>query len=98
MAEGGSLYEAVLAQLAGAGAGAAGGPPQPPARAAASVVPWRRRPRGGIEVFWVLRSQSLPFMGGWHAFPGGGLARSDAAVEVAGEPDGVRPGSFTAPD
>ena len=32
------------------------------------------------------RSESLPFMGGWHAFPGGGLSRSDAGLPVSGEP------------
>jgi ribonuclease/clavin/mitogillin len=98
MAESGNLYEAVLARLAGGSGQGPGGPARPPARAAAAVVPWRRRPRGGIEVFWVLRSEALPFMGGWHAFPGGGLARGDAAVEVAGEPRGVDAGSFTPPD
>src|ERR1700676_1424754 len=36
----------------------------------------------GIEVFWVKRGEALPFMGGWHAFPGGGLSRSDAEIAV----------------
>ncbi len=44
---------------------------------------------GGIEVFWIQRAESLPFMGGWHAFPGGALSRSDAAVPVTGEPAGA---------
>jgi endoribonuclease LACTB2 len=79
-AGGGNLYEAVLAGLAGAAAAAA--PGLPPARSSASVVPWRRSAAGGIEVFWVKRGESLPFMGGWHAFPGGGLSRSDAEIAV----------------
>jgi glyoxylase-like metal-dependent hydrolase (beta-lactamase superfamily II) len=36
----------------------------------------------GIEVFWVKRAEALAFMGGWHAFPGGGLSRSDAEITV----------------
>ena len=32
------------------------------------------------------RAEALAFMGGWHAFPGGGLSRSDAAVPVSGQP------------
>ena len=90
-AVGGNLYEAVLAGLAGAAAVAE--PGLPPARSSAAVVPWRRsaaggraggggRGAGGIEVFWVKRGESLPFMGGWHAFPGGGLSRSDAEIAV----------------
>src|ERR1700674_1996862 len=90
----GNLYEAVLAELAGAAA--SGGVTLPPARSSAAVVPWRRTapesgPVGGrgsgsrgVEVYWVKRGEALPFMGGWHAFPGGGLSRSDA--EIAGIP------------
>ncbi|HXO30319.1 MAG TPA: MBL fold metallo-hydrolase, partial [Thermoanaerobaculia bacterium] len=50
--------------------------------------PWRRSARSGtsgangLEVFWVKRGEALPFMGGWHAFPGGGLSRSDAEIAV----------------
>jgi endoribonuclease LACTB2 len=84
----GNLYEATLAGLAGT-AGAAE-PGLPAARSSAAVVPWRRsgvggRERGGaggVEVFWVKRGEALPFMGGWHAFPGGGLSRSDAEIAV----------------
>ena len=85
----GNLYEAVLAGLAGAAAAAE--PALPPARSSASVVPWRRSARSarsgrsganGLEVFWVKRGETLPFMGGWHAFPGGGLSRSDAEIAV----------------
>ncbi len=75
----GNLYEAALAGLAGA---APAGQPGPAARASAAVVPWRRAAAGGVEVFWVKRAEELAFMGGWHAFPGGGLARGDAGVAV----------------
>jgi endoribonuclease LACTB2 len=80
----GNLYEKVLGQLPGNEPGAL-----PPARVSAAVVLWRWLEGGGpddVEVFWVKRSESLPFMGGWHAFPGGGLSRSDAALPVSGEP------------
>src|SRR6185369_8559404 len=76
------LYEQALA--AAAAAGASLGPSKPP-RASAGVVPWRRRD-GRVEVFWVRRSEAVPFMPGWHAFPGGGLARGDADLPVHGEP------------
>lgn len=73
-----SLYEKVLRHVAG-------GPGLPPVRPSAAVIPWRRR-GSGVEVYWIRRAEAMPFMGGWHAFPGGGLSRSDAAVAVAGEP------------
>lgn len=76
------LYEQALA--AAAAAGAQLGPAKPP-RPSAGVVPWRRRD-GRVEVFWVRRSEAVPFMPGWHAFPGGGLARGDAELPVHGEP------------
>jgi glyoxylase-like metal-dependent hydrolase (beta-lactamase superfamily II)/8-oxo-dGTP pyrophosphatase MutT (NUDIX family) len=40
------------------------------------------RGASGVEVFWVKRGEALPFMGGWHAFPGGGQSRSDAEIAV----------------
>jgi glyoxylase-like metal-dependent hydrolase (beta-lactamase superfamily II)/8-oxo-dGTP pyrophosphatase MutT (NUDIX family) len=80
------LYETLLASLP---SGESLPAPRPP-RASASVVPWRRSPGGtGYEVFWVRRSSSVPFMAGWHAFPGGGLSRADAAIEVDGAPRGL---------
>jgi glyoxylase-like metal-dependent hydrolase (beta-lactamase superfamily II)/8-oxo-dGTP pyrophosphatase MutT (NUDIX family) len=86
-----SLYEQVLEQLAAAGGkGPAAALPAP--RASAAVVLWRRRSGSRLEVYWVQRSRALPFMGGWHAFPGGGLAKStpgDAALPVAGAPHGL---------
>jgi len=65
--------------------------PEKPPRASAAVVPWRRRgaDRDGLEVYWVRRSPKLAFMGGWHAFPGGALAKGDAALPVAGKVSGL---------
>lgn len=94
-ARGGGLYEAALRRLAAAGGGKAS-----PARASAAVVPWRRggaAGTGGIEVFWVKRAEALQFMGGWHAFPGGGLARTDTAIAVAGVPAAAEGGSAPRP-
>lgn len=78
------LYEQVLAAAAGATL-AVSRPPRP----SAAVVPWRRRD-GRLEVFWVRRSEAVPFMPGWHAFPGGAVARGDAELPVHGEPQGAR--------
>src|SRR4051812_21690677 len=89
-----SLYEQVLQSLESAGTGKAGSP-LPPARPSAAVIPWRYRAddrKEGIEVWWVRRAEELPFMGGWHAFPGGGLSRADAAVPVSGAPAGAGEG------
>ncbi len=83
-----TLYERVLARVA-AGVDL---PPVRPPKASAAVVPWRRAADGGGEVFWMRRAESLAFMGGWHAFPGGGLARGDAEVAVDGEPAGAAEG------
>jgi glyoxylase-like metal-dependent hydrolase (beta-lactamase superfamily II)/8-oxo-dGTP pyrophosphatase MutT (NUDIX family) len=74
------LYERALAAAAGAPLVAAK-PPRP----SAAVVPWRRRD-GRLEVFWVRRSDAVPFMPGWHAFPGGAVMRGDAEMPVFGEP------------
>jgi len=84
------LYERVLAA-----AGGALPAPRPP-RASAAVVLWRRR-GGALEVFWLRRGRALPFMGGWQAFPGGGVERGDAAVALEGEPFHPRPGRATSP-
>jgi ribonuclease/clavin/mitogillin len=90
----GNLYEAALAGLATSPAGDGAGT-LPPVRASASVVLWRHASArggvgaggggvggGGFEVYWVKRGEALAFMGGWHAFPGGGLSRSDAEIPV----------------
>jgi len=76
----GGLYERVLAA-----AGGDLGAPKPP-RPSAAVVLFRRLFDGEIEVFWLQRGAILPFMGGWHAFPGGGLERGDADLPIAGTP------------
>ncbi|MGE0639364.1 MAG: MBL fold metallo-hydrolase [Thermoanaerobaculia bacterium] len=89
MTEPRGLYEQVLA----AGGGVL---PQPrPPRPSAAIVPWRRDAAGAIEVFWLERGRSLPFMAGWRAFPGGALDRSDAGLAVAGAPAGISPGERT---
>jgi ribonuclease/clavin/mitogillin len=78
----GNVYEKVVGTALSAGG-------LPPARISAAVVLWRRLEGGGpddVEVYWVKRSEALAFMGGWHAFPGGGLSRSDAALPVSGVP------------
>ena len=80
MSDSGGLYEKVLA-AAGGELGAAK-PPRP----SAAVVLFRRLPDGQIELFWLQRGAILPFMGGWHAFPGGGLERGDVDLPVAGTP------------
>jgi len=85
-----SFYEQLLAR-------AAAPPPPPSPRASASVVPWRRRPDGGVEVFWVRRSPRLRFMGGWYAFPGGGLGRGDDAVATGRPPSGATDATFHPP-
>ncbi len=85
-----SLYEALLAA---AGEGVLPAPPPP--RTSAAVVPWRRTPAGEVEVYWLRRSRSLPFLGGWYAFPGGGLDAADAALPIHGEPAGVASGQRT---
>jgi endoribonuclease LACTB2 len=80
----GNLYEKIIGQPL-----ANESPALPPPRVSAAVVLWRQREGAGpddVEVFWVKRSENLPFMGGWHAFPGGGLSRSDAQLPVSGDP------------
>ncbi|MFL6195760.1 MAG: MBL fold metallo-hydrolase [Thermoanaerobaculia bacterium] len=80
----GNLYEKAVGRAAPADA-----PALPPARISAAVVLWRRRAGAGpedVDVYWIKRAESLPFMGGWHAFPGGALSRSDAALTVSGQP------------
>jgi len=59
------------------------------------VVPWRRIGPDRIEVYWVRRAESMPFMGGWYAFPGGGLSKRDLAVPVEGVPRGMETASDT---
>jgi ribonuclease/clavin/mitogillin len=78
----GNVYEKVVGTPLSSGA-------LPPARISAAVVLWRHVEGGGpddVEVYWVKRAETLAFMGGWHAFPGGGLSRSDAGIPVSGQP------------
>jgi len=77
-----SLYEQVLA--------AAGKhlPPAKPPRDSAAVVLWRLI-AGRLEVFWVRRSRSLAFLGGWQAFPGGAVNAGDRLLPIQGEPRGA---------
>ncbi|MEM7353394.1 MAG: MBL fold metallo-hydrolase [Acidobacteriota bacterium] len=82
-----SLYEQLLTR----GHETAG---DKPPRSSAAVVPWRLDEAGEVEVYWVRRSPTMRFMGGFYAFPGGGLARSDAAVPVAAPPDGASGTTF----
>lgn len=42
---------------------------------AASVILCRRP--DDLEIFWVRRQDALPFLGGFHSFPGGRLSRED---------------------
>jgi ribonuclease/clavin/mitogillin len=66
-----------------------------PPRPSAAVVPWRRR-HGELEVFWVRRSEAVPFMPGWHAFPGGGLGKGDVDLPVSGTPRALSGGTTAA--
>ncbi len=69
-----------------------------PPRSSAAVVPWRRGPSGETEVYWVRRAQTMRFLGGWWAFPGGGLARADAALTIERGPNGITESSFHDPE
>lgn len=83
-----TLYEQVLAQIE---CGAAPPPPRLP-RASASAVLWRLRD-AEVEVFWVKRASTMPFMGGFYAFPGGGITPRDREVETTGSPQGTEQAS-----
>ncbi len=83
-----SLYEEVL--RAGANSSTAMRPPRP----SAGVVPWREG-RKGLEVFWIERSRSMPFMGGWRAFPGGAWESSDLTLPLSGDCRHLDPGQAT---
>lgn len=90
MTESAGLYERVLA---------AGGGQLSPARAprpSAAVVLWRRNAYGEVELYWLERGRSLPFMAGWHAFPGGALEKDDAIAPIAGTPKDLDATGWTA--
>lgn len=84
------LYERVLA--AGGGALPTPRPPRP----SAAVALWRRR-GDGLEVYWIRRGRTLPFMAGWHAFPGGARERADAELPIDSDPAHPDPGTPTRP-
>lgn len=77
------LYEKVLAMIEGEGGLPASKPPRP----SASIVLWRSS-GGELEVFWIKRARTMRFMGGFHAFPGGGISRQDREQPLAGSPQG----------
>jgi ribonuclease/clavin/mitogillin len=56
-------------------------PTAPPLRPAASSIIIRRGHgpdgEGSLRLLWVRRSEANPFLGGFHSFPGGRLARED---------------------
>lgn len=55
-------------------------------RLAAAVVLFRRA-ASGAQVYWVRRSEAVSFMGGFHAFPGGAVDKTDGDVRIAGGPE-----------
>lgn len=55
-------------------------------RLAAAIVLFRRTP-SGPQVYWVRRSEAVPFMAGFHAFPGGAVDKTDGDVRIAGGPE-----------
>jgi glyoxylase-like metal-dependent hydrolase (beta-lactamase superfamily II)/8-oxo-dGTP pyrophosphatase MutT (NUDIX family) len=80
-----SIYEQALS-----GSGQAfAAPPTARLRPSAAVALWRRNAKDRIEVFWVRRSSILRFMGGWHAFPGGGISPIDLTTSIFGLPIGI---------
>ena len=81
------LYEKVLAQIGGQDRLEEIKPP----RSSASVVLWRHR-EGHLEVYWIKRARTMRFMGGFHAFPGGGLSRHDKSEIDAVGPLGCEDG------
>lgn len=58
-------------------------PPAPPPREAAAVVLFQRTSKG-VQVFWLEREQKLRFAGGFFAFSGGRVDKTDVLIPVAG--------------
>jgi len=56
-----------------------GGGQTPPLRPAASIIAIQRGEP--LRLLWVRRSEANPFLGGFHSFPGGRLAREDGPVD-----------------
>jgi len=61
--------------------------PVTPKDAAAVILLRQNTDATNPEVFWVKRSYQLAFLGGFHAFPGGQIDETDAAVDVRNAPD-----------
>ncbi len=61
--------------------------PKPRFREAATVVLVRGHGEA-LEVYWVLRSDAVAVMPGFHAFPGGKADAEDAALEIDGALEG----------
>lgn len=57
-------------------------PPSGPPRDASAVILFRRVV-GGVEVFWLEREAKLAFAGGFFAFPGGKVDKTDGSFIVA---------------
>ena len=77
-----SLYQAALAHMMNSAT-----PPKPMSlRASASIVLWRTGVDGRTEVFWVRRNPALGVLGGWRAFPGGGVSKNDVDLPLVGQP------------
>ena len=86
-----SLYEEVLEAAQGHL------PPIRKPRDSAAIVLWRRRGER-LEVYWVRRSEAVPFMPGWYAFPGGAVHRADRDAPVSGIHPGGRDATCSLPD
>ncbi len=53
------------------------------ARPSAIIIPFRTEPR--FEIFWSVRQPHLKFLGGYHAFLGGGVEPEDHLLPIFGE-------------
>ena len=61
------------------------------AKYAASVIPLRTPPSGGVEVLLTRRSAELVFLGGMYCFPGGTLERDDYSTVALKHCHGLTP-------
>ena len=58
-----------------------------PSRPSAAVVLLRGE-GDALQTYWVKRSDAVPYMPGFRAFPGGTVHRDDALLEIEGAPEG----------
>ena len=58
-----------------------------PKDAAAVILLRQNTDATNPEIFWVQRNYRLAFLGGFHAFPGGQIDDTDAAVDIRNAPD-----------